>query len=161
MIYVLDEQDVIDAYKKDKNKVKLKVFLTMIVFNLVAHGHLDTTFQVDDLINTLLSSSAESDKTILQTFIDIFSKEQTLYKPQIKELQEIIKYAGDTKLENQEKFATLLLKILDSSFAIKQVTPQKYTFLADKFIQGDSGLRQEKSKFDISFVNAALVLYNL
>jgi hypothetical protein len=135
MIYILDEKDILESYKNDKNKAKLKVFLTLIIFNLVAHGHLDTSFQLDDLINILLSSSSESTKTILQTYIDIFEEEYNLYKPQIKELQELISLAADTKVESQEKFATLILKILDSSFGIEQITPQKYSFIADTFVK--------------------------
>jgi len=77
-----------------------------------------------------------------------------------------MQYAGkDTgtkgKNTNPENFAASFIKVLDASFAIDQVSDQKYQFDIDAMIQRDSWLRQEKSKFDISFVNSALILLQL
>ncbi|PJA48958.1 MAG: hypothetical protein CO170_01060 [candidate division SR1 bacterium CG_4_9_14_3_um_filter_40_9] len=161
MIYVLDEVDVLESYKRDKNKQKLKVILSLIIFNLIADGRLNATFEMDHLMTILLTTNVGSDQTVLQTYIDTMDKELGVYTPQLKELKEVMHYAGKDKGVNLENFAASFIKILDASFAIKQVSDQKYQFDVDKLIQRDKGLRQEKSKFDISFVNAALILYSL
>jgi len=92
---------------------------------------------MEDLINILLSDSLESEKNILKTYIQILEKKVRLYKPQIRELKEIVIYANKSKEKNMEKFASFFIKILDSSFAIQQVFENKYQFDADKLISGD------------------------
>ena len=162
MIYVLDESDVVEAYKRDKNKQKLKVVLSMVIFNLIADGRINISFEMDDLINTLLSNDLDSETTLLETYLNIFDEDMNLYKPQVKELKELLGYVSQkSKSETLEKFASSFLKILDSSFAIEQVANHKYKFLIDKLVQRDSGLKQLRNTFDISFVNAILLLFGL
>lgn len=161
MIYVLDEIDILENYKNDKNKQKLKVILSLIIFNLIADGRLNATFEMDHLMTILLTTTIESDKTTLQTYLDIIDKDLKIYAPQIRELKEVVQYASKDKGANIENFATSFIKILDTSFAIHQVSDQKYQFNMDMLIHRDSWLKQEKSKFDISFINAALILHSL
>lgn len=137
MIYVLDEVDVLENYKKDKNKAKLKVILSLIVFNLIADGRLNATFEMDHLMTILLSTTIGSDKTVLQTYMDIIDKELDVYAPQLRELKEVMQYASKERGAYLEDFAALFIKILDASFAIKQVSDQKYQFDVDKLIQRD------------------------
>jgi|GEM_PF-3824083 len=137
MIYVLDENDVLENYKKDKNKQKLKVILSLIVFNLIADGRLNATFEMDHLMTTLLTTTIGSDKTVLQTYLDIIEKELGVYAPQIRELKDVVHYANKERGSNLENFAAAFIKILDTSFAIDQVSDQKYQFDVDKLIQRD------------------------
>ncbi|NCO97755.1 hypothetical protein GW864_01035 [bacterium] len=97
MIYVLDEVDVLESYKRDKNKQKLKVILSLIIFNLIADGRLNATFEMDHLMTILLTTNVGSDQTVLQTYIDIVDKELGVYTPQLKELKEVMHYAGKDK----------------------------------------------------------------
>jgi len=97
MIYVLDEVDVLESYKRDKNKQKLKVILSLIIFNLIADGRLNATFEMDHLMTILLTTNVGSDQTVLQTYIDIMDKELGVYTPQLKELKEVMHYAGKDK----------------------------------------------------------------
>jgi len=94
MLYVLDETDLLESYKKDKNKQKLKVILSLIIFNLIADGRLNATFEMDHLMTTLLTTTIGSEKTVLHTYIDILEKEIGLYLPQIKELKEVVQFAS-------------------------------------------------------------------
>ena len=61
-----------------------------------------------------------------------------MYKPQIKELKEILNYAGKERAVNIEKFAAAFIKILDNSFAIEQVSTDKYMFEVDKLVTRDN-----------------------
>jgi len=97
MIYVLDEVDVLESYKRDKNKQKLKVILSLIIFNLIADGRLNATFEMDHLMTILLTTNVGSDQTVLQTYIDIMDKELGVYTPQLKELKEVMHYASKDK----------------------------------------------------------------
>jgi len=138
MIYVLDEVDVLEGYKRDKNKGKLKVILSLIIFNLIADGRLNATFEMDHLMTTLLTTNVGSDKTVLQTYIDIIDKDLGVYAPQMREVKEMMQYASkDGKSANLELFAASFIKILDASFAIQQVSDQKYQFEVDKLVQRD------------------------
>lgn len=160
MIYILNESDVLDAYKRDNKKGK--VFLSLIIFNLIADGRLNTTFEMEDLITVLLSHDLASDKSILHTYSDIIDKDIAVYAPQIKEIKELMQYVQSKgKSSNLEEFASLFIKLLDTSFAIEHVANHKYKFLIDSLVQRDSGLKQENSKFDIAFVNAVEVMYSL
>lgn len=139
MIYVLDESDVLESYKKDKNKQKFKVILSIVIFNLIADGRINISFEMDELINILLSQDLDSDRTILETYLDIFDEELSIYKPQVKELRELSAYASQkSKSETIEKFASSFLKILDNSFALEHVANHKYKFLIDALVQRDS-----------------------
>jgi len=87
MIYVLDEVDVLESYKRDKNKQKLKVILSLIIFNLIADGRLNADIwdgSSDDhpaLYHYRLRKNSSPD------YIDIIEKELGVYAPQIKETQ--------------------------------------------------------------------------
>ena len=129
--YFVGEYDIINASgKKAKGK---KIIPTLLLFNLIADGHLSPTFSIDELIELMLSPGQEG-HNIWEIYMQAFDEDlPRWYKSEINEFIKLFEYAETDlvkgkNLNTYEKFSIQLTDILDKTFGVVNKKWGRYFF---------------------------------
>lgn len=143
-LVVLEQEQLLSKYQETKSKDKL--LLSLIVFNLILDGYLTKDFDVEDLINILLSFSfKDKSKNVIQVYLDMYADIELL-KKEIQEVNKILTSVEDIK--NMEEIGRIV-DMLDESFLINS---HEETYIFDF-----ETLVWDKWELEDSILNSGLV----
>lgn len=125
--YFVGEYDIINASgKKAKGK---KIIPALLLFNLIADNQLSELFNIENLIEILLSPG-EDQRNIGEMYMAAFEVDlPRWYKTEINEFYKLFEYAEKEKgLTNYEKFSIQLTDILEKTFGVTNKKWGRYFF---------------------------------
>ncbi|MCX6822450.1 MAG: class I tRNA ligase family protein [candidate division SR1 bacterium] len=159
--YFVGEYDIINASgRKAKGK---KIIPTLLLFNLIADNQLPTLFNIENLIELMLSPGTEG-QNIGEMYMQAFEEELPRgYKSEINEFIKLFEYAETDlikgkSLTNYEKFSIQLTDILDKTFGVVNKKGGRYYFDVAAIMGSKEELIASTEKCESSLATSILLL---
>ncbi len=152
-IYLINDDILSEQYKNLRSRKDLT--LTAIILNLVLDNNLNDSFNIDELVDVLFSFDYTDNSDVLSKYINMYeNSDNSSLKNWLKSLKRLL-----WKIEKDSEKITILLELLEDSFAINSDW-ENFSLDFSAIFWSQEGLKlQREDSFNKEFIDSVYLLF--